>query len=667
ANNNRYILQAILESIRFIAPAPHPELNTFVSLITAKIENNSDVFANPEIQKFLLVLKKFSLGKVNVNPKAILYSDYFDGITGTLSVQMLDFTGQALTHADLATFCVVRNIIGNLTFKGNNALTSMSGLDNLESIEGDLTITQTGIRHLNGLNSLERVKGKIDISQNPELCTVNGFTSLITVDTFINIAHNQVLKTINGFNSLQQIKKGALTIQQCPQLSDIGGFCNLTWVKNIEFKRLNITHVDFLYKLIKQQPEFKGSLKITACRLESLNGFGYLKRVGSSFYLHGNRLKNLKGLENLQHVGASFSLSNNQLTDISSLANLESVNGMLGLANNQLTALHGLENLKLLKTVNWSEEKRTFVINDNKQLQDIKALSNMLTQDNYVIIYTDDYKQYKIKPAIDSVFHSNIIELHDESVKKIIPTYLFIDKKKHDYTNFRSATHNRLLNYLLDFETDANNLVISFTGFKGNLGGVFYNRYPWIIDNIRTHKIFMNDTQNIWYLKGIPSITYSMEENIQFIQELVSRKKYKKIMCVGTSMGGYMSLLIGYLIQATDIIAFAPQIFLDKDNRIKYKDARWAGALKALPKSVNQKYLDLSLLYQEKTNLITKIQIHYGRQLTLDTKHIEHLGEYPNIELYPYDIEEHYIPKYLDEQGLLRKIIIDALTYSHED
>ncbi|MFZ2407419.1 MAG: hypothetical protein WAW41_19965, partial [Methylobacter sp.] len=303
ANNNRFILKAILEAVSIIAPPPHPELNAFVTLITPMVNGNIDCFADPAIQNFMRVLKKFGLGKVRSSPESILYSDYFDVSSCTLSIQTLDFTGQALSDADLAAFSVVRNIIGNLKLSGNSALTSLTGLDNLESIEGDLTINQTGINHINGINMLERVKGKIDISHNPKLNAINGFTSLDTVDALITIAHNTVLRTINGFNSLRQINKGALTIEQCRQLTVINGFCNLTQVKNIDLNRLNITQADFLTNLFKQQPNFKGFIKITSCQLENLNCFSPLKSVDSSFYLHGNKLNSLKGLESLQTVG----------------------------------------------------------------------------------------------------------------------------------------------------------------------------------------------------------------------------------------------------------------------------------------------------------------------------------------------------------------------------
>lgn len=493
ANNNRFILKAILEAINIIAPPPHPELNAFVTLITPMTNSNIDCFKDPAIQQLMRVLKKFGLGKVYVNPESILYSDYFDVSTGTLSIQALDFTGQTLSNSDLAAFSIVRNIIGNLKLNGNSILTLLTGLDNLESIEGDLTITHTGIKHINVLNMLERVKGKIDISHNPELNSINGFTSLDTVDTFVSITHNTALKTINGFNSLQQINKGALTIEQCTQLKIINGFCNLVQVKNIVLDRLNITQADFLSHLFKQQANFKGHIKITFCQLENLNCFSHLKSVASSFYLHGNKLNSLKGLENLQTVGASFSLGSNQLTDISQLFNLTKINGILNLSANRLTSLHGLENLKSIKTTQWNNKLLTIKFEGNKNkdgsfsLTDISAIANVQEINKNMILYIDTNHIYTKTPPEKSIYHTNNIKtikqkpsisnsfLADQSFIQSLPTYKAQGKVPILFSN-RWQTSLKKYDWLRAFCEDIRepDKIISFCK-KNNIQLIFAN------------------------------------------------------------------------------------------------------------------------------------------------------------------------------------------------
>lgn len=309
-------------------------------------------------------------------------------------------------------------------------LNSLTGLDNLVSIGGDLTVSHTGVRHINGLNLLERVEGKIQISHNTGLLTINGFTSLDSVRGQIHITGNNVLATINGFNSLRRISEGDLLIDQCINLSVINGFCTLALVKNLVFDRLGITQADFLYLLFKRQPDFKGSIKIVYCQLESVSCFSHLRSVGSSFYLHGNKLHDLRGLENLQTVGASLSLGGNQLTDISHLSGLRKINGILNLSTNRLTTLHGLENLQTVKTTRWNSELLTIKFEGNKNkngtssLTDISALANVREAEGNLILYADAGQVYIKPPDENSAYYSNTITVIEKAnaQKEIVPS-----------------------------------------------------------------------------------------------------------------------------------------------------------------------------------------------------------------------------------------------------
>ena len=340
-------------------------------------------------------------------------------------------------QSDLAAFSLVRNIMGNLVISDNRILDTLTGLDNLESIEGDLIITQTGIRHISGLNMLVQIKGRIEISHNQDLTTINGFTCLDTLEAGIKITHNPTLKIINGFNKLLHIG-GDLTIDQCAQLNAINGFCNLTNVKNITLDRLGITQADFLSSLFKRQPAFKGAIKIVSCQLEKVSCFSYLKRVDSSFYLHGNKLKNLAGLENLQTVGASLSLGSNQLTDISQLFNLTKLEGILNLRANHLVSLHGLENLTSIKTVQWNNEPSTIKLEGNKysngnpSLSDISALSNVKEHGGNLIVYVDPNQSYDAMPVKGSTYYSNNITYlayQTDETGRILPSIIEIQLK----------------------------------------------------------------------------------------------------------------------------------------------------------------------------------------------------------------------------------------------
>lgn len=555
ASNNRYLLRAIVHTVEHLGiDAPHPELEAFLCLLRHLDSHAETVQDEPEIQRLFAVLKKYKLAAVYQNNEQNLRCDAFDPITATLSIVGLHI-GADVDNIDLSAFSAVRGLVGNLSITdcpsiyelagfnllvsvqgsvtientgvrqlnaafaslarikgtlrivGNLQLTeindfhalesidnalhiekapllnslnaferlteikkgslslmqatlldkihafdslkiahdiclehlavknidflkplfdcnpvypgaikiadssllqSITGLDNLKSIEGDLTISQTGIRHINSVNMLERINGKLDISHNSDLNAINGFTSLNYI-------------------------KNDLIIDQCTRLTSIIGFSNLAQVKNVFLNRLGITQADFLSCLFKRQPEFKGSIKITSCKLESVNCFGHLKSVGSSFYLHGNKLCNLSGLENLQTVGASLSLGSNRLTDISQLSKLTRLDGIINLRANHLTSLHGLENLTSIKTTRWNNEPSTIKYEGNKHfdgspsLTDISALSNVRELGGNLIVHVDPSHSYDAMPVKGSRYYSNKITYLTHQTDEtgcILPTFI---------------------------------------------------------------------------------------------------------------------------------------------------------------------------------------------------------------------------------------------------
>lgn len=126
--------------------------------------------------------------------------------------------------------------------------------------------------------------------------------------------------------------------------------------------------------------------------------------------------------------------------------------------------------------------------------------------------------------------------------------------------------------------TSQNNteLIISFAGNALVYGGVpqleFVNSLNKIYPNC--DKLFYLDKTSRFYINGIQTISKSIEETTQYISSKI--KDYKKVCFIGTSAGGYASILYGSLLNIDYVLAFIPQTNLeirknifDKDN-IKY-------------------------------------------------------------------------------------------------
>ena len=570
---------------------------------------------NSELEKFLMLISKSSETKLKASntPQIqnflkvlqLIHPEFVDEDDGILYCDHYDIQSKTLDvpRLDCSTLYEYE----------------LDSLNAIEHFSGDLIISAGKIKNLNSFNYLKSLH-TLYITDMQDMQTINGFNALESLNA-LEISKNSSLVDIRGFNSL------------CKKDGIVNGFVKITHNKKLQ-------HLQFLKNL---------------------------KVVKSSFYLHHNALINLKGLENLEEVHASFSLSSNNLSDISSLSNLKVIKGMLGLAYNNLSSLKGLENLEHIYTTKWNGKNRTLAIHNNPNLDDISALENLLNdEDYYLIVLIDSYLQYKKKPSIKSNFHKNILELYESQTGKLIPTYKFVSKSTHEYKNFGKTTHSTKLEHIFDFEMESDILIISFSGLNGWLGGMFNSRYPFIIGQMVTNKIFIMDKSDSWYHNGIDGLTANINETIEFIQNIIAQKKYSKILCVGASMGGYMALLVGRVIGATNIVAFSPQTFLDDNNRKKYSDTRWGSEIKKLNKSnIDKRHFDLQKLYKEKLNSDTKIEIHYSRNIKLDEIHAKHLNS-KKIKLVGYDDADHYIAVYLHKKGALEKIILKNLGIKRE-
>lgn len=655
--NNRYILRAAADTVDELATAKPAELKQFVALVHQLDAAAPAQERLPEVQAFLGVLQSHGIATVRRHADGHLVCDHFDPVLGVLSAPEVKFEPASLTNEALDSFKVVRTLIGNLRIEQQPQLDSLAGLGALVAVEGSLSLIGTGLTALRGLDRLERVKGTVEIRGNHAMKSIDAFHALVSIDQSLLIADHPVLAALSAFGQLREIKKGALTLQAAPQLDTVQGFAHLAHAREVHWEKLAVRDVDCLKTLFSRHPEFPGRIRFVACRLEHVRAMAGVRSIASSLYLHGNRLASLEGLEALQRVGGSLSLSTNRLRDLSALHRLEAVGGMLGVAYNRLDSLGGLEALQSLGTVKWGTQTRTLVTHGNPGLKDITALRNVRTADHYLVWYCDDPRQYTARPAATDPFHENILQIHDVAAQRPVPTCQYVGKESHSYARFRATTHNKRLTYLHDFETPADTLVLSFSGVAGKLGGVFHNRYPLITEGRRTHKIFINDTDHLWYHGGIPGITASMQETLRFLRALRDAGAYRKVVCIGASMGGYMALLTGHQLQATDILAFAPQIFLDPGNRRRYGDTRWAHLLKRLPRGIPDEFLDLSLLYRTPPAQACAIDIHYSTRLALDDAQVRHLGPVPGLTLHPYDVEDHYISIHLDKQGALNPLV----------
>ena len=75
---------------------------------------------------------------------------------------------------------------------------------------------------------------------------------------------------------------------------------------------------------------------------------------------------------------------------------------------------------------------------------------------------------------------------------------------------------------------------------------------------------FIVDKNQCWYHKGIDGITTTIDETIVYLDEIIVKGNYDKVLFMGTSAGGYGAILFGSLCKhVTHVISFVPQTIIE--------------------------------------------------------------------------------------------------------
>jgi hypothetical protein len=233
--------------------------------------------------------------------------------------------------------------------------------------------------------------------------------------------------------------------------------------------------------------------------------------------------------------------------------------------------------------------------------------------------------------------------------------------------DFKKDLKNLELPYTMDLSNDSDTLLITFAGISGAVG-----LYPFeffkITNGFEIDKVFIRDLEQSWYHKGLKDKADSLEQIAVFLKEQIIQKKYKKVICLGNSMGGYAAMVIGTLIEADMILAFSPQTFLNTKLREKYKDNRWKEQIKAFPKDIKEELLDLRKFF-EKNRLSdkSKIEIYFALDERIDVMHVLHLKDIKNIKLIPYTQGGHQLVQMMRQKGDLYKLLRNNFLSFDED
>jgi hypothetical protein len=227
------------------------------------------------------------------------------------------------------------------------------------------------------------------------------------------------------------------------------------------------------------------------------------------------------------------------------------------------------------------------------------------------------------------------------------------------------------------YDNNSNELVVIFTGQGKFVMFDFYKIFG-PVSNKKLDSLFFCDLNDGFYLSGVQGFSKSVEETCEKISDFANKKKYKKISFIGTSMGGFASIMHSmYLknlqtVRQIKTIVFNPYTFLEKREYNKMSEKIKSDIIfflqqRGIPRSqaielilnYKQEYLNLDRIINNNIFLenieYTYMLIHGNAKIEIDRS--EKLKNLPNLEKLEFPIQDHNIAKVLKQQNLLLPIL----------
>lgn len=243
---------------------------------------------------------------------------------------------------------------GNYTANSQALVDLLAGCT---TINGNLTISGSGITNLSSLSSLTSVNGNLMISGATNLTSLNGLSNLTTINNALVII-NSGITNLDGVSNLTSVS--GISINQCSSLTSINGLSNVSGILTgdvIFYQNNNLTNLNGLQN-ITQARSLNISENTNLQNISSLSGLTTLTHnISNTLQLiQNNNLTNLNGLNNLttfSNNGGVRIISNTSLTDIDALAAISNL-AYLEITNNTNLSTCAIASVCNLLNVNTS-------------------------------------------------------------------------------------------------------------------------------------------------------------------------------------------------------------------------------------------------------------------------------------------------------------------------
>lgn len=153
----------------------------------------------------------------------------------TLSIGNHDFGNPMLTSLDGLEN--LQTVGGNLIIWSNANLSDISGISNVVSLGGDLWIGRSDVlTNLNSLQNYTSIGGDLSIGINTSLTDISGLINITSIGggSHISIQSNDILTSLYGLDNIDTSSINGITIRNNPMLSscEVRSICEFLTVPN---------------------------------------------------------------------------------------------------------------------------------------------------------------------------------------------------------------------------------------------------------------------------------------------------------------------------------------------------------------------------------------------------------------------------------------------------
>lgn len=345
----------------------------------------------------------------------ILFQLNFIQAQDTCSGILDNYNSQELIYGFIVEYPQCSTLVDNLNIIGGTDISNLEGFQNLNKIDGNLTISDNTnflISNIKGFNSLDSITGDVIISGNVDLENLSLLNSLSWIGGKLIIEQNSAITSAEYFLPMLQVAD-SLIIKNSPNFTTCNVpaicthlalgrpslFANNSFGCNTEeevsFYCEDVELCDYIPFSIYLSKQYEvdnfndiypfctefNQITITGDDITNLDGLGQIEIISRLLIKNTSSLVNLDGLSNITNFSASdagggiLPLSVLEIKEneaLESISSLQSINSVIlfkvNISDNPLlSSLNGLQNINA----------GTYTIDDNSSLTSLEGLDGL--------------------------------------------------------------------------------------------------------------------------------------------------------------------------------------------------------------------------------------------------------------------------------------------------